>query len=93
MRLVYSEPAVEDLRRLRSFIAEHDPGAAARVAAKLVERMAALVDFPRLGIPVSRAPDPDTVRDLILDDYIVRYSRHAETIVVLRVWHHHENRA
>lgn len=92
MKLVYSESAIRDLQRLREFIAEHDPATAASVAAGLVERLEKLTAFPRLGVPVRHAPDPETVRDLILDDYTVRYSCHAEMIVVLRLWHHREQR-
>lgn len=92
MKLLYSELAVKDLTRLRSFIAEHNPTSAANVSGNLIERIAKLVSFPRLGVPVSAAPDPETVRDLILDDYIVRYSVYSEHIVILKVWHHREQR-
>ena len=39
MRLAFSENAVADLVRLREFIAEKDPLAAARVAAELLSRI------------------------------------------------------
>lgn len=91
MRLVYSEHAVADLRRLRAFIAEHDPHAAERVARDLVERLETLVCFPRMGVAVRSAPDPESVRDLVLDHYTIRYSCHNETVIVLRLWHHRES--
>lgn len=90
MRLVYSEHAVADLRRLRAFIAEHDPHAAERVAHDLVERIESLVRFPRMGVAVRTAPDPESVRDLVLDRYTIRYTWHRDTIIVLRLWHHRE---
>ncbi len=46
MKLVYSAEAVQDLVRLREFIAEKDPTAAARVAAELVARIETLCLFP-----------------------------------------------
>ncbi|MGH8855201.1 MAG: type II toxin-antitoxin system RelE/ParE family toxin, partial [Telluria sp.] len=49
MRLVYSEEAVADLVRLRAFIAEKDPSAAARVAAELIARIENLRLFPTMG--------------------------------------------
>lgn len=92
MKLVYSELAVRDLARLRNFIAEHNPTSAAEVAADLIDRVEKLTTFPRLGIPVRHAPDPESVRDLVLDNYIIRYSCHSGMIVILRLWHHRELR-
>ena len=93
MRLVYSQEAVADLIRLRQFIADHDPSAAARVAADLLARIDNLCSFPEIGRPVSQAPQPDTVRDFIFGKYVVRYTLHEHALVVLRIWHHYENRA
>jgi plasmid stabilization system protein ParE len=92
MRLVYSEDAVADLARLRVFIAEKDPAAAARVAADLVARVEHLGRFPNLGRSVVDAPEADIVRDAVFGNYVVRYSVHGDAVVVLRVWHHYEDR-
>jgi len=92
VRLVYSQDAVADLSRLRDFIARNDPGAAARIARELVERIGRLCEFPEMGRRVSSAPDPATLRDFILGRYVVRYSVHSDTLVILRIWHHHESR-
>lgn len=93
MRLVYSENAVADLVRLRAFIAEKDPLAAARVAAELLSRIENLCLFPEMGRAVDLAPTPKIIRDAILGKYIIRYSAHTETVVILRIWHHNEDRA
>ena len=87
MKLVYSDEAIEDLARLRDFIATHDPAAAGRVAAELVLKIGVLPDFPKTGTPVERAPVPDSVRDMVFGRYVVRYSVHASAIIILRVWH------
>ena len=92
MRLVYSENAVADLVRLREFIAENDPLAAARVAAELLSRIENLRLFPELGRPVALAPNPKAIRDVVFGKYIIRYSAHTETVVILRIWHHNEDR-
>lgn len=91
MRLVYSEEAVADLVRLRQFIAEKDPGAASRVASELVARVENLCQFPQIGVEVESAPQPGVVRDMVFGNYIVRYAAQAESLVVLRIWHHLEN--
>tara|TARA_B100000965_G_C19469094_1_gene703261 strand:- start:237 stop:518 length:282 start_codon:yes stop_codon:yes gene_type:complete len=87
VKLVYTDVAIEDLKRLRAFIAVNNPPAASRIAAELVERISALPDFPRMGTPVALAPDPDSIRDIVFGRYVVRYSVHASAIIVLRVWH------
>lgn len=92
MRLVYSREAVNDLIRLRAFIAEKDPGAAARVAQTLIARIAQLGQFPHMGVEVERAASPADIRDMVFGDYIVRYSVHEQALAILRVWHHYEDR-
>ena len=87
MKLVYTDVAIEDLKRLRAFIAVHNPPAANRIATELVSKIKLLLDFPQLGTPVLNAPDPDSVRDMVFGKYVVRYSVHASTLIILRVWH------
>lgn len=87
MKLVYTDEAIDYLKRLREFIAVHDPSAAARIAAELVGKIETLPDFPKMGTPVEMAPVPDSVRDMVFDKYVVRYSVHASVIIILRVWH------
>lgn len=93
MRLVYSVEAVADLVRLREFIAADDPSAAARIADELVTRIALVCRFPEMGKSVPLAPDPEIVRDAIFGKYVVRYTIHPSSIVVLRIWHQFEARA
>lgn len=92
MKLVYAPEAVADLIRLRSFIAEKSPAAAARIAAELIARIENLCAFPQLGRAVGEAPQPDVIRDMVFGNYVVRYSEHADALVVLRIWHHREDR-
>ncbi|TAL89763.1 MAG: type II toxin-antitoxin system RelE/ParE family toxin [Rhodanobacter sp.] len=94
MRLLYSPEAVADLARLRAFIAEHDPAATGRIAAELVSRIDRLCAFPAMGHGVPEAPTGDAVRDFAFGHhYVVRYSVHDAALVVLRIWHHREERA
>ena len=87
MKLVYTDEAIDDLKRLREFVAVHNPSAAARIATELVGKIELLPDFPKMGTPVEMAPVPDSVRDMVLGKYVVRYSVHASAIIILRVWH------
>lgn len=89
MKLAYSQEAVVDLVRLRDFIANNDPTAAARFAADLVARIDGLRAFPEMGHSVSQAPEPDSIRDFIFGKYVVRYMAHGSALVILRIWHHY----
>lgn len=92
MRLIYSAEAVADLVRLRDFIAEQDPTAAARTAENLIARMENLSLFPLMGRRIDRAPDSGMLREMIFGNYVVRYSIHTDAVAILRVWHHFEKR-
>jgi len=52
MKLVYTDVAIADLKRLREFIAVHHPSAASRIATELLEKVTLLPDFPEIGTPV-----------------------------------------
>ena len=91
MRLIYSPEAVQDLVRLRQFIAEKDPAAAARIAAELVTRIEHLLTFPEMGRPVPQCPEPGAVRDFVFGSYIVRYTVHPSALAILRIWHQLEH--
>ncbi len=92
MKINYSKEAIADLVQLREFIATHDPAAANRYAQRLIEGINRLQDQPMQGRAVIYAPDPESIRDLVIGNYIVRYALLSDQIMVLRVWHHRENR-
>jgi toxin ParE1/3/4 len=89
MKLQFSESAVQDLVRLREFIAQNNPQAAERVSLRLRQAIGKLVLYPDIGRPV---PELENVRDLIAGNYVVRYLSESDTIFVLRVWHGKEFR-
>jgi plasmid stabilization system protein ParE len=88
-RLRFTASATRDLRRLRDFIAEHDPAAAARVSKRLGRTNRLLRDQPALGKSVEELAE---VRQLVVSDYVVRYTVRGDSVVVLRVWHGRESR-
>ena len=92
MKLIYAQEAVADLARLRAFIATHDPSSAQRIASDLVARIQHLRSFPEMGRGVPQAPVRESVRDLFVGRYVVRYMVQGQAVMVLRVWHHHESR-
>ena len=90
MNVQYTPEAINDLNRLREFISEKNPYAAQRIAGELLEGINKLKVFPKMGIPVSRAPDPSMIRDLFIGSYTVRYLLTDEQIHILRLWHNKE---
>ena len=92
MKLIYSVEAVQDLVRLRQFIAEKNPSAAARIATELIARIEQLCQFPEMGRNVAKAPTPNTIQDFVVGNFFVRYVHHTNAISILRIWHHFENR-
>ena len=92
MNVRYSREAVNDLRRLREFIEVKNPRAAKKAASTILKGIAQLKDFPLLGTKVDRAPNPETVRDLVIGNYLARYLVHETELYVLRIWHQKEDR-
>ena len=91
MKIKYSPESVGDLERVVEFVESKNPYAARRIAIDLQEGVEKLKQFPNIGLPVLKAPDPEVIRDLYINDYTVRYLITEELIYILRVWHHKEN--
>lgn len=91
MKLVYSQEALQDLVRLRQFIAEHHPAAAQRIARELVVKIENLRLFPEMGRAVALSPTSN-IRDLMVGSYQVRYVYQPHSLTILRIWHHLEER-
>jgi addiction module RelE/StbE family toxin len=92
MKISYTPESIDDLKKLRKFIETKNPLAAQRIATSLSKGISQLKMFPYLGVEVQQAPNPEMVRDLIISNYIARYLIRSNKIVILRVWHHKENR-
>ncbi len=90
MKIVYTPESIDDLARLGVFIKTKNPNAAQRIAISILEGIKKLKQFPQIGIEVSKAPNPELVRDLVIGNHIVRYLILNKTINILRVWHHKE---
>ncbi len=87
MNINFSHESIGDLQRLREFVEVKNPIAAQRIASELLAGIEKLKIFPKIGLPVQRAQDPEFIRDLFIGDYTVRYLISNDTIIVLRLWH------
>lgn len=84
-RLVFAEPAADDLEAIIDYIALDDPTAAETVYRGIMRAAERLPEFPDLGRP-GRYPE---TRELIVADlpYLIVYGIDDETVVILAVFH------
>lgn len=90
MKLFYTVAAVDDLDRLRAFIAVSNPIAGRRIVNRLRDAAAQLTRHPLIGVATEQSPD---IRDLIVDSYLIRYQVRSEDdrITILRIWYGKED--
>lgn len=91
MKIRYSLESIDDLQRVVEFVEVKNPFAARRIAIDLQEGVEKLKQFPKIGLPVLKASDPELIRDLYISNYTVRYLITDEIIYILRIWHNKEN--
>jgi plasmid stabilization system protein ParE len=91
VKLRYSPQSIDDLHRVVEFVEVKNPFAARRIAIDLQEGVDKLKQFPKSGLPVLKATDPEQIRDLYISNYTVRYLIAVEIIYILRIWHNKEN--
>ena len=84
MELKFTPRAAHDLKRLRSFIAKHNPTAATHISQNLKESILLLLENPELGVKSDELPG---VRDYFPRSYFVRYTVQNNAVIILRVWH------
>ena len=85
LEIVWSRKALAQLVEIRRFIALDKPGAAARLAARIVSVVAALRTHPNMG----RAGVEPGTRELVIGGtpYVVIYRVGRKRITILTVWH------
>jgi len=85
MNILWSPRAVGHLRQIRDYISEDDPGAAARVAEKILSCVELVAQQPSMGRP-GRVPG---TRELVATGtpYIIPYRVRRERLEVIAVFH------
>lgn len=85
MKIVWTEPARQDLRQVFEYIAEDSPKAASKLLTVIKERAALLQDNPHMG----RIGRVDGTRELIITEtpYILPYRVKEDKIQILAVFH------
>ncbi|PCJ44654.1 MAG: plasmid stabilization system protein [Moraxellaceae bacterium] len=89
MKLEFTHVALNDLKRLRQFIAKKNPQAARRYSERLQYSLRRLMDHPGLGRTLDELPN---VRELVAGDYVARYVVKDDRIIILNISHEKEER-
>ncbi len=92
MKLVWSEPAVEDLTALHTYIARDSEHYANQFIARILDAAERLEEFPRLGraVPEARGIAGD-IREILFHSYRIVYRLEDERVLVLSVLHGSRN--
>lgn len=92
-KVIWLPEALEDTRRLRRFLEDLSPAAAARAGQLIQAGTKRLADFPEIGAPMD---DGTNRRELFLPfgtgGYVLRYMIDGHTVVIVRAWHTKQKR-
>ena len=90
--IIWLDSAVNDIVRLREFIAKENPNAAKKAAESIQDAAKRLMKTPSIGKPVNDLPQ---YRDLLtrfgVGGYVLRYRVHTETVYIVHIRHYREN--
>lgn len=84
MRVIWTEPALDEIARVYEYLLDFNPRAAKRVAEGLHDAGESLNHLPHRGRPV-----PGTImRDVITSfPYVIRYAVVGNDVLILRIRH------
>ena len=85
-QVVWTEPALADLRRILKYIATDAPKSAAKLGTRLVRASRRLARLPRSGIRVPEFEE-DPIREILVGAYRVIYVIQGETCNVAAIVH------
>jgi len=88
--ILWTGPALADLREIREWVERDSPDAARQLAAKIRERVNDLAHFPSSGRVVPEI-GIECYREVIVRPYRVIYAIRKNDLVILRVRHSHRD--
>jgi toxin ParE1/3/4 len=86
LKLLWSGPALDDLRRIRDYVSVDKPGAARKLASSIREKVLRLRDHPLSGRVVPELAERG-YREVVIAPYRIVYRVEKSRVVILRVWH------
>ena len=86
MKLIWTDPSIEDLRAVREYIGRDSDYYAADLVEQVVLSVERLVRFPNLGRVVPEAQD-ENIRELMHQNYRIIYRISGERVEILTIVH------
>jgi toxin ParE1/3/4 len=86
MKVIWTDPAIEDLRALRDYIGRDSDLYAADMVEQMVLSVEKLLQFPRMGRVVPETQD-ESIRELLHQNYRIVYRINGERIEILTIIH------
>ena len=86
MKILWTEPALEDLRNLHAYIAKDSEIYARSFVQRIINAVERLSNFPKLGRIVPEA-DQEIIREILYQNYRIIYRFKTELIEILTVIH------
>lgn len=92
-KIIWLDSAVNDIVRLRKFVAANNPEAAKKAAQIIKNATKKLEGLPNIGRPVANLPD---YRDLLIKfgaaGYVMRYRIYRDDIYIVHVRHYRKSK-
>ncbi|MGA3171897.1 MAG: type II toxin-antitoxin system RelE/ParE family toxin [Chthoniobacteraceae bacterium] len=87
-KVIWSEAALTDLRKICEWIAQDNPQAARRIGQGILDHVRILTSFPFIGPAYPRGAG-GPLREIVLRSYRIFYdiSESAHSVEILHVWH------
>ena len=86
MKILWTEPAIEDLRSLHVYIARDSEVYASNFVQRIILAVDKLSNFPRLGRLAPEAEN-DLIREIIYQDYRIIYRIKGQLVEILTIIH------
>ncbi|MFZ2451039.1 MAG: type II toxin-antitoxin system RelE/ParE family toxin [Methylovulum miyakonense] len=92
-QVIWLPEALDDLLRLRLFLATKNLNAAKRAGQTILKAADRLAQFPQLGRPMNDGtPRREMIAPFGAGAYVLRHLIDNDTVFIIRVWHSKENR-
>lgn len=87
-KVIWTEPAIENLREITAYISRDNRAAAEKFGADLFQHVEVLQTFPFIG-PNFRRGEKGRAREIIFHNYRIFYrvNEAAKLVEILAVWH------
>jgi addiction module RelE/StbE family toxin len=85
-KLLWTSPALDDLREMREYVSRDKPAAAQKLARAIKQAVLRLREHPHSGRVVPELSQRG-YREVIVPPYRIIYEVQPQQVIILRVWH------